>query len=529
MKKTVFKLVMIAVLFLSGLFFLYRGLTSNGFGFFNLQTFGENDEFESKGINELIKGDIVTGQFHSRFSNLGIISVRFTNHNRDSKDTLLFRIKEQNADKWEYIARYNTDQFLPEELFPFGFPLIKDSVKKNYIFEIESLYGATGSGIFLGSNKPIFTVNYFYDKKSLFVDKNRLIKFLVQKTINTFENRQTQLQTIIAFLLFLFYLAHLKLNRDRQILLFPIFLAGVVFDIFYVSINSNYHISALIFLWVLITLKRKVKLESMGFISLLLLFITFVSLLFGKNIYAEKSIIWFLITLVMAVLQALSMTKISSKEDINLYTFLNQLDSLSKTNKTISAKTIKVITVFLSLITTYILYLWISNIYNSFVLFFEFYPNDTPYISMALLGMAIISVSVMSIYIFNYLKRKFSLNIHLTCTLLLFAIYLSSSIIISNATTFRYIPKIHSVSPSITSEAWVDVTINGKNFQNLPFVGKVTLAGEVQVENVHYWSNEKIIFRTNPATTKTGEVCVQTLSKGISNCLPFEYNFNQKH
>jgi hypothetical protein len=45
------------------------------------------------------------------------------------------------------------------------------------------------------------------------------------------------------------------------------------------------------------------------------------------------------------------------------------------------------------------------------------------------------------------------------------------------------------------------------------------------VENVWFWSNEKIIFRTNPNNTKTGDICVITLSKGNSNCLPFTYNF----
>ena len=149
MRPTVQYILLPILLVAYALWNLYFHLHSTTFGLLTLDVQGEFTNYDSTKFEELHRGDIISGNFHSLYNNLGLVSVRFFNNNRDSDDTLLFRIKELGHEGWYYEAKYKTDQFQPHELFPFGFPPITDSDNKYYVFEIESLRGATGSGILI--------------------------------------------------------------------------------------------------------------------------------------------------------------------------------------------------------------------------------------------------------------------------------------------------------------------------------------------------------------------------------------------
>ena len=119
---------------LIGVILLFNFLVEGEYGFTNLDVRGSQINTTTSLSGELLMGDIVKGSFHSLYDNLGIVSVRFYNQDRDSKDTLIFRLKEEGNQDWYYQAEYKTDQFLPHKLFPFGFPIINNSTNKNYLF-----------------------------------------------------------------------------------------------------------------------------------------------------------------------------------------------------------------------------------------------------------------------------------------------------------------------------------------------------------------------------------------------------------
>jgi hypothetical protein len=150
----------------------------------SLEVFGKSNQISNARNGELIKGDIVKGGFYSKYPNLGQLAVRFNNNNHDSEDIVLFRIKEEKSQDWYFQAEYKTDQFLPHKLFPFGFPVIKDSKDKTYYFEIESLLGVNNKGISVDSGNPIFTAKGIFTKAELISDYRILFYYIVHKASN---------------------------------------------------------------------------------------------------------------------------------------------------------------------------------------------------------------------------------------------------------------------------------------------------------------------------------------------------------
>lgn len=129
----------------------------------------------------LLRGQIVTGEFTPSGPNLGTVAVRFKTFNRINNDWLTFRIIEKGQTYWYYEARYKTDQFQPNQLFPFGFPPISDSDGKTYIFEIESTGGTVLDSIAINPTYPVFVAIYALGKQTLLSRPNVLAKFLIIK------------------------------------------------------------------------------------------------------------------------------------------------------------------------------------------------------------------------------------------------------------------------------------------------------------------------------------------------------------
>jgi hypothetical protein len=165
-----------------------------------------------------------------------------------------------------------------------------------------------------------------------------------------------------------------------------------------------------------------------------------------------------------------------------------------------------------------------QSIYYSFSKFVAFYPDSylprfffTLVLPEAVFVASLVVLSVLSGKIIK--KSKFAL-------LMMLIIFNFISIkIVSKATEFENKPRITSISPSKTSEAWTDVVVTGKNFRDLPFVGKIFLNGIEQGEYLLFWSDERIIFRTSPTLSKSGFVEVQPVDRAPSNKTEFEYNF----
>ena len=527
MHKLIIKSLSLLALFALGLACTYFYLIQSGFGFFNLIVPGDNSSLESYGFDEFMKGNKATGHFNSKHNNLGIVAVRFTNKNRDSMDVVVFRIKDAGSNTWLYEAKYNTDQFLPGKLFPFGFPQISSSKGKNFTYEIESTNGATGSGIFLDYQKPVFVSVYFFDKSAVVGSFQKMVSFVGQKLINIITNKDDLIQTTVYFLPFLFLLILTLIVDIKKITPYILFILGIIFDVFIVSKNSTFLLVFLVGVWLLAKQKYKTSsiftLINLAFLTL----ISFMATIVKSYAYGEKAFVWiFLLLVYICYEKSLEVPKdIIFKEEFSL--FINNFLEMAKSNKTRYRVLIPLLSIFSITFGFYLFILSINLVHSGIKIYTRYFSGVIPSVIFSQF-IAIILLIFAAFFLFLFVILKTTKTKPLLILLLCIFLHQSTKLSVNKQTAFQYQPKLFTISPQKTSEAWVDVTVNGLNFEDKPFVGKLFLSGEEQVENIINWSNKSIIFRTNPSKTKSGNVCVQTLSRGESNCLPFEYNFSKK-
>lgn len=527
--KNKYILVFISIfLFFIGCQQFYLKLFDNGFGVFNLQSVGLPENLVSTRSGELIAGDKILGKYHSEYPNLGIISVRFHNQFRDSDDTLVFRLKEENSENWIYEAKYKTDQFLPGKLFPFGFPIIKDSEDKTYQFELESLRGASGNGIYLDKTLPNFIGVSFINKETISNNFPELTHFLIKKILNVISDKNNLINAAIFFsplILFFFYIITAEVSYQ--------FLTGIVFlsiliDILYISFISELYLVSVTIMWIFTVYRYKFETEISSTFSLLFLISSSIAFIGGNSLINEKTAVWAFLFLCVTTAQLMYNYRHPNLNYFTLPQFIKSVFTINidETNKkNIFYKKILRSTLILAIIK--LIYDTTRDIFNSYRIFWDFYPNISYPPGLFKFILIVFCILTILLFIIIYFRRIFLKNIFLTLLLVVIFQQLINNVI-SNLTIFQYRPTIYSVSPSKTSEAWVDISIQGRNFQNLPFVGKVYIDGTEQGEYVIKWTDGNVVVRTNPAITKSGNLCVQTLSKGLSNCEPFEYSFGKE-
>lgn len=510
------------ILFSLGTYKLVNQLQLYGHGLFYLLTVGKEDNLSDNHRSEMLKGDHVVGKFSTPYANLGTVSVRFTNLNRDSRDTLVFRLKENGASSWFYEAKYNTDQFRPGMLFPFGFPIIKDSANKTYIFELESLKGATGSGIFIDRYEPSFTAVSFFDRRELWQHPSLLNSFLIQKVQNVFGTKADLYQVIIFYSPLIFYLLYtFSAGLPYQFLSITV-LVGIVFDLFFLGKSNDYYLASVATLWLFTAIRFDFESSISSWGALIFMLLTPLLHLFGQPAFAAKTAIWSFLFFVVSFLQQIRATRQPSVGHLTALSFIKNWNYFSLTNHFLH----KAYRVVLILIMGIIL----LNIYHKIIyglsLFHEFFPEmPTNQLEFYFLA-SICTLFISSICFLIAFKRQFK-NHPLLLAIYFYIVFQATSFITADMTVFQHRPKIFSITPNTTSEAWTDIILTGRNFQDLPFVGKIYLSGVEQGEYLISWSDNRIVFRTSPTLTQSGQVCVHTLSKGQSNCLPFYYNFNQ--
>jgi len=125
-------------------------------------------------------------------------------------------------------------------------------------------------------------------------------------------------------------------------------------------------------------------------------------------------------------------------------------------------------------------------------------------------------------------KRKLLKKIFIV--LLLFIFWQASDLIFSRGRNeFANKPYILYISPQIASR-YQTVEIHGRNFRDLPFVGKVLINGEEQMissaGNEKVWTDQKITIIVDPLLSSTGplEVWVNQGNEWVkSNKVNFIY------
>jgi len=154
------------------------------------------------------RGDIAAAVITADDNNFGIVAVKFDTHDRVNDDVLEFRIKEEKASDWYYVNEYKTDQFQDEQFFPFGFPKIKDSIGKNYLFEIESLYGDSQNAVSLSTKGKVIESRYQFSMDELGTNKVLLARFITKKLLRALNSLSFWISSLIYLVPFFIYIAY---------------------------------------------------------------------------------------------------------------------------------------------------------------------------------------------------------------------------------------------------------------------------------------------------------------------------------
>lgn len=168
----------------------------------------------------LLKGQKITAKVKASENNFGILLFRFAKLSTKVGDIVIFRIKKDGDNIWYYENTYKANQFQPDQYFTFGFPPIKESKNKAYVFEIESLEGTYKNGIGVSSIEPQIAFVYKYSIESL---KNYEIlapftykKFIyVVENVNPLQNLQLLVTLIIFISLALFIMKKNRIKFSR--------------------------------------------------------------------------------------------------------------------------------------------------------------------------------------------------------------------------------------------------------------------------------------------------------------------------
>lgn len=158
---------------------------------------------KNKVFDEFTKGKKITGEFTPKENYLGQFLLRFYTYNRINIDSIDFKIKEKGQSSWYYEHVYKTDQFLPDNLFTFGFPPIADSRGKNYVFEIESIDGTPDESVTLSKIEPLSALSFQYPKTLLIKNPSLAMSFMVSK----FKYLDLNRELVIQFLIYLNFIS----------------------------------------------------------------------------------------------------------------------------------------------------------------------------------------------------------------------------------------------------------------------------------------------------------------------------------
>ena len=247
--------------------------------------------------NPLKKGDVVKGEFKARENNLGIVAIAFDPRYK-TWDDIIFRIKEKGQSSWYYSNKYWAGQLIDFQHFSFGFPNIKESKNKTYLFEIKSLVAKQGEGGGINEKFPSVIVKYQFQKNELLSNKPNLIKFIIKKFVSNLSTPDfifIFLVSLSPFLIYIFYLIN-SLFASRLLLFVPLTLFfGDIFFIrkIYISI-----ITILLFLFFL-NYKNNKLLYLLSFLLILMPVIMIINFSYMQ----QKVNLWFVLILITSVLQ----------------------------------------------------------------------------------------------------------------------------------------------------------------------------------------------------------------------------------
>ena len=301
------------------------------------------DIFSSLPSGKILKGDYILGSFLAKENNLGIISIRFTTFFRPTfkdEDLLLFQLKERGSKKILYESTYRVGTIYDVPYFPFGFPIISNSMGKEYEFKIMSLNGNPTNSVAPSYRNQIVTAKYKYSRSELLASNQALFNFILKKIEFAFKTTDILFSSTVYFLPLLFYLllvapigkgvrrsmwANLSKFSDKNIAMgeksYPLkflicemlLLLISAIDALYLQLGNGYVFLLVLVLWVLIQQHFQALVFKTFSIALGMFIFPIFLLIFDLTRMSELIVAWGYIFMTAAVL--LILIRLKKKDD----------------------------------------------------------------------------------------------------------------------------------------------------------------------------------------------------------------------
>ncbi len=213
--NSVINLLAIVALSITGIFGILRYLKSENTGFFTVETSPKIVNIVSPPDSRLLKNNYFEAKFKATLPHLGIVSIRFDTFDRINNDTLRFKLIKINKNEKLYEGSYKTDQFQPEKLFPFGFPVVADSEGETFQINLTSETGSPSSSVAISHNLPFITTRYVLNINTLRREPILLYRFFRYKITNFISNPRFISYLTISFLPLCLYLFLYKKIKNK--------------------------------------------------------------------------------------------------------------------------------------------------------------------------------------------------------------------------------------------------------------------------------------------------------------------------
>jgi|CXWL01.1.fsa_nt_gi hypothetical protein len=464
---------------------------------------------------------LISGEFRASQQNLNKISFQLYIPNEFKQGQITFRLRKNGQEEWHYETKLMVGTLTKKETAIFSFIPISDSEGNTYRFEVGYEGSNAGGRIVVKSGNQAFTSSYDFFRARNFTSE-LLADFSVLKLPEAIEIPGILVYSILAF--FPFIVSLFSITKSWQGLIAILTCIFIFEDLTTTHLDLDIAVTAVALVWIIMIFDG-LSYEVPALISLVPLSLLVVLDMFKSPKMIEAAT-WTYTFLFISVIDFIFMATVKKSERIGLIQILRHLMKTEYERVIFLLRKVPPLvykTVAIVLIGK-LLWSGATSVNDTIKWYLSFFPRYQYKVFFARTGWILAVIYLLSLPVFVHFVRNSKYKLLVTL-IALFVVWKGQNLVIDGTTSIKDDVLIMDVKPNETREPWVDVTIVGRNFNDLPFSGTVLVAGENQ--RIIKWTDREIIFRTDPSSTNTGKLSVERIDSKESNSVHFVYKGNR--
>jgi len=187
--------------------FVYTSQLKNGFTVLQY-----NHKFENN-LKDIKNTYGIFSTFKADENYMGIVSIHF---DTSSRGEIIFRLREKGSKDWYYQATLDSYVFARDEYFTFGFPIIKSSKGKEYVFELISKQKPLSNFVQFDNKSDIYQIKYQQPRDVILSPLRNKLTYFIKKVINLFSEISYIFHILVYVIPLISYILILKLLLKKS-------------------------------------------------------------------------------------------------------------------------------------------------------------------------------------------------------------------------------------------------------------------------------------------------------------------------